>query len=286
MDLKMGKQMHSEACLDEEKIRRMQQKAASRSFESHGFAVCGVAAPSHSRPRTTHSPPMRTATSRRGFPPPQTEASNAPTGAENISPFSARPLLRAEDERADAKEERGERDGRFPPPREFHLSPGASYGLRSDSAFLEAFRRFFTVNGSEALGARLVQRCLEKLARVESFFRRQKVLAFHGASLLLVFDADPPPPAPAPSNGARSCWNAEEAVVASLEIVWVDFAHVSLVRRPARDEGFLFGIRNIKRLLTRLLEDLLRAPAAQPEGEALSGRTSFLAAADRRSVGR
>lgn len=262
---------------------------------------------------------------------------------------------------------------RVPLPPPLRISKQDAYAIRDDERFIQVFRRFFTVNGSPQLARRLINKCLDTLARLVWFFENQTQVSFYGSSLLFVFDACPSPRLPLLADsrleGKTDLWNANhpaeeegeltlgeedrvgenrskhhgrvkradlkretgrglyqqeqgaeegptrgrilpcaagvfeekvkrqqeiegeqqrrgkgggayrgdggskegeeeteqegdesdeaffDAVVESCRVYMVDFAHVNFSRR-SRDEGYLFGLRNLQRLFRLVLKDL------------------------------
>ncbi|OEH74031.1 putative histone deacetylase [Cyclospora cayetanensis] len=192
MDLKMGKQMHSDQCKDPEKIKRMQIKAENRE------------APSLASPSAPRDLAAASEASADGL-----AAANAAACGKGHATSAASeaqwPLADAATPgTAAATRTETRTTALFPPPLSVELAPAAAHSLKTDAAFVSIFASFFGVNGSLTLSLRLAQ-------------------------------------------------SAEDAVVASLSVYMVDFAHVSLLSRHPRDAGYLFGLNNLQRLLHSLI---------------------------------
>ncbi|KEP61794.1 UNVERIFIED_CONTAM: histone deacetylase HDAC1 [Hammondia hammondi] len=180
MDIKMGIQMYDPSCTDAVKIQRMQEKARGRSVGSHGFFICGVSAGAVDCGASRFS---------EEFP---TEAGRSKVLLQSDKKEDLRAGSDASDECNRGADQHA---GEVAPSslRPFVLSSQEAYAVTQDEAFLRVFTNFFCVNGSTELAARLIRKCLGKLATLQRFFERQKQVSFYGSSLLFVFDADPSP---------------------------------------------------------------------------------------------
>ncbi|KFG57395.1 histone deacetylase HDAC1, partial [Toxoplasma gondii RUB] len=179
MDIKMGIQMYDPSCTDAGKIQRMQEKARGRSVGSHGFFICGVSAGA-----------VDSGTAR------VSEEISTEAGKSKVLESETTEDLCGGSEACDECNRGAEQDaGQVAPSslRPFVLSSQEAYAVTQDEAFLRVFTNFFCVNDSTELAARLIRKCLGKLATLQRFFERQKQVSFYGSSLLFVFDADPAP---------------------------------------------------------------------------------------------
>ncbi|KFG41231.1 histone deacetylase HDAC1 [Toxoplasma gondii GAB2-2007-GAL-DOM2] len=179
MDIKMGIQMYDPSCTDAGKIQRMQEKARGRSVGSHGFFICGVSAGA-----------VDSGTAR------VSEEISTEAGKSKVLESETTEDLCGGSEACDECNRGAEQDaGQVAASslRPFVLSSQEAYAVTQDEAFLRVFTNFFCVNDSTELAARLIRKCLGKLATLQRFFERQKQVSFYGSSLLFVFDADPAP---------------------------------------------------------------------------------------------
>lgn len=109
---------------------------------------------------------------------------------------------------------------------------GRSFGYALDEQNLhKAFEEY--LHDGTRVRTELIPPLLDRLREIESWFESQSDFRFYGSSLLFVYDSSSSQP--------------------KLDVRMIDFAHVWPITEPnGRDDGYLLGLRNIKRCLQRV----------------------------------
>ncbi|CBZ52549.1 hypothetical protein NCLIV_023370 [Neospora caninum Liverpool] len=183
MDIKMGIQMYDPSCTDVVKIQRMQEKARGRSVASHGFFICGVSAGA-----------VDTAGA------PGTQAAGEAGEEAQAESKDKEQFFGTDATGEEARQGGGYAENVVSSLRPFVLSKQDAYAVTQDAEFLRVFANFFCVNRCPQLAARLIRKCLDRLATLQRLFEQQAQVAFYGSSLLFVFDAGPAPAATSPGS--------------------------------------------------------------------------------------
>lgn len=91
----------------------------------------------------------------------------------------------------------------------------------------DGFIAFFTDNGE--LRKDLMKKCLVELEKIKQVFEKQKQFRFYASSILIIYENN-------------------EILVKS-----IDFAHVFEIKDDGLDSGYLYGVKNIIKLINMII---------------------------------
>jgi len=94
----------------------------------------------------------------------------------------------------------------------------------TDATMVESLQKFFH-NGTH-LRRDLIAKFMEKLIPIQKFIESQSVYRYYSSSLLFLYDGD--------ESGSKE-----------VDIRLIDFAHVHEIKDGGKDEGYIFGMKNL-----------------------------------------
>jgi len=97
----------------------------------------------------------------------------------------------------------------------------------TETTIVESLSKFLD-NGAE-IRKDLIHGFIEILRKVQAFFDGQKELRFYSSSLLFLYDGKKPDGSAAPR----------------VDIRMIDFAHVHEIKDSGKDDGYIFGLKNL-----------------------------------------
>jgi len=119
------------------------------------------------------------------------------------------------------------------PEKSDNVAYGKDWGKKvTTETFVESLKIFFH-NGS-GFRKGLIPKYLEKIRKIQEYMHEQRDVRMYSSSLLFLYDGE----------------GSDENV----ELKLIDFAHVHEITDGGRDEGYIFGLKNLIEILEKMQE--------------------------------
>jgi len=103
----------------------------------------------------------------------------------------------------------------------------------TDATVVESLSKF--LDNGEQIRKELVDGFIEILRKIQAFFDGQRELRFYSSSLLFLYDGKKP-----------------EDATPRVDIRMIDFAHVHEIKDGGKDDGYIFGLKNLIEQLEKI----------------------------------